>query len=248
MGVLSTSSYLCVTFSSFATYFIMAVVIAKTPEETLREWEAQGNTITLITRYLGLGENIIHAVLEELGLSTDDHVASIAYVLDAEWEELLGTLAVGGGPLKVGVKAKLRRLLAISRMICSQPLVEEEGPVDADAGEQAARLPQSDPPEGQMKELEDNTIITDDAQGDGAPPKPTSLKPSPVTPTLEDITSKKSKILPSTSTGYDTRALQTVTVLDDLTTVKLSEVVLQGCDIKVPMIDLQLMRDGKNRF
>ena len=37
-------------------------------------------------------------------------------------------------------------------------------------------------------------------------------------------------------------------VLDDLTTVKLSEVVLQGCDIKAPMIDLHLMRDAKNRF
>ena len=58
----------------------------------------------------------------------------------------------------------------------------------------------------------------------------------------------KNNITPSTSTGYDTRALQTVTVLDDLTTVKLSEVVLHGCDIKVPMVDLQLMRDAKNRF
>ena len=97
----------------------MSVVVPKVLEETLLEWEEQGNSITLVTRYLGLNENVIHAVLEELGLSTDDHVASIAYILDAEWEEVLGTLAVDGGPLKVGVKAELRRLLGISRTICT---------------------------------------------------------------------------------------------------------------------------------
>ena len=35
---------------------------------------------------------------------------------------------------------------------------------------------------------------------------------------------------------------------DDLTAVKLSEVVLQGCDIKVPMIDLKAMREANARF
>ena len=220
----------------------------KVAEETLQEWEDQGNGITLVTRYLGLNESVIHAVLEELGLSEDDHVASIAYILDAEWEELLTTLTVDGGPLKVGVKAKLRRLLAISRTVCTQPVAEGEGQGEAEEVEHDARLPQSDPPGGQTGVTEDKTIITVSEQPDDAPPKPTTMRPSPATPTLEEIANKKSKIQPTTSTGYDTRGLQTVTVLDDLTTVKLSEVVLQGCDIKVPLIDLQLMRDAKNRF
>ena len=99
LGVYATSSYLCVTIASPNIYLFieMAAIVAKVPDEALQEWEEQGNAINLITRFLGLGENIIHAVLEELGLSTDDHIVSIAYVMDEEWEDLLTNLAVNGG-------------------------------------------------------------------------------------------------------------------------------------------------------
>ena len=61
----------------------------------------------------------IGAVLDELGLSIEDHSASIAYVKDEEWEVMITKLNVDGAPVKIGHKAKLRRLLAVARIICS---------------------------------------------------------------------------------------------------------------------------------
>ena len=60
------------------------MVAAKVPEETLADWEQQGDAVSLVTIDLGMPETVINAVLDELGLSMEDHVAPIAYITDDE--------------------------------------------------------------------------------------------------------------------------------------------------------------------
>ena len=73
-------SYLCVAprqvpdylsldaYIYLSTTIAMSTVAAQVPEATIQEWGDQGNAISLITKFLGLPENVINSVLEELGV------------------------------------------------------------------------------------------------------------------------------------------------------------------------------------
>ena len=118
-------------------------VTAKVSSEIILEWDLQGNSITQAVMYLGLPDAVIAAALEELGLVVDDHMGSVAFITDDEWEEMVNSLVVEGAPAKVGHKAKLRRLLAICRLVCSEAPGEQEEAEDPGLRPQTEGNPRS---------------------------------------------------------------------------------------------------------
>ena len=203
-------------------------------------WEQEGNSIAQAILYLGLPDAVIAAMVDELGLSVEDHMGSIAFIKDEEWEDMLGSIMVEGAPAKVGHKAKLRRLLAICRLVCAEaPGGQDElDEASRTMPEMAPRTNVEDKPAGEQEAIE--AIATARLpQSAGASEAEASVTAAASTPPLTDIRNKVEP--PAATVKMITQAAppQAVTVQDDLTAVKLSEVVLQGCDIKVPMFDLR---------
>ena len=135
----------------------MAVIAAtmNVPAETLDNWEASESKLHLIIAYVGLDETTTAAVIAATGLDPEGYVADLAYIADAEWEEMMAGLSINDAPPTMLAKSKIRQLLAASRALALR--VREDPPRDAGRG---------DGDEGQRPRARGDPL-RDNGRGDG---------------------------------------------------------------------------------
>ena len=80
--------------------------LAKVAPELLEAWEMNGNTIILVSTHLAIPMEVMAALTEQIGITPDDNVGSIAYASDDEWNGEINMLTVDGETLKLGMKSK----------------------------------------------------------------------------------------------------------------------------------------------
>ena len=86
------------------------------PESVLADFSTAGFTIQPIFEWLGVTEDIAHAIMAELGCTLTDHVSSLAHILPTEWEELVATNIVTGQPISLEMQGELRHVLLSARV------------------------------------------------------------------------------------------------------------------------------------
>ena len=200
--------------------FIMAIPAMKIPYQTLREWEESGGTLNLIMDFVGIDLNVSNSLIGATGLDPEGHAADVAFFPDDEWQEMISTLTVDDNPILPIQKSRLRQLLSACRQLS---------------------LLGSDPPPAAPLLEDSKQDVPEDGVSEAA--GTAKVEKQPVTPTLAE------KAAPSIPTLEQPPKIRTeVAVVDDLCTVKLSEVALQGTETKVALIAADKMREGKKRY
>ena len=85
--------------------------------ETLGAWAADGNKLLFLLEYLQFPQDVIEGIVNYGEFDVEESAEAVAFVSDAEWEELINNVQVDGRPLKLGQKSRTRRLLFGARLM-----------------------------------------------------------------------------------------------------------------------------------
>ena len=181
----------------------MALKIKVSPEE-YEKLAALPNTVESLTSHVGLKEEVAIAIFEAVGIEGGDDVSSIAFILDEEWEALIKELRVGGDPIPLGAKSRVRKLLLIARV-----LMDPADGTSADAGEGESNPPAAAPSQVTAPPLP-TTITTIEETAEDQPMQsqtqvivdtgaatPGAEAAAPPTPTISTSTNKGTLCTPS---------------------------------------------------
>ena len=116
----------------------MAIKMKLTSEE-YEKLGALPNAVESLTGYVGVKDDVAAAIFEAAGIEGTDDFSSIAFLLDDEWETLIKELRVNGGPIPLGVKSRVRKLLLISRIMMDAAEGPPTGADEDDGGLHPAR-------------------------------------------------------------------------------------------------------------
>ena len=220
-------------FVQFVTrFFIMALPSMKISAETLAAWAEGDDKIHLMIDYVQLDLAVSNAMINQVGIDPEAHASDIAYISDEEWLEMIADLTVEGEKTPLVQRSRLRQLIVACRAAAHASDTGGEGPGD-DQAEAKSNL--GDDGKSQVS----ITPGGNEKKGAGEEAKNSGT----VTPDI--IAVDKTQF---GTTTLPPRTRQEVAVVEDLCTVKLSEVALQGTEARVALIATEKMREGKKRY
>ena len=101
------------------------------PTEVLDHWSSNGNTVGDIMSWLQVPNELGNAVLGNLEAHASAHCSVLSYVTPEEWEQLLAAPDIGGVPLSIGMRSRLRQLLLAARIVTAVVRAPEAPPEPA---------------------------------------------------------------------------------------------------------------------
>ena len=242
----------------------------KVPNDILQSWEVSGNLVGPITEYVKLSEDVANLIYEAVGISKEATAGDIAYISEAEWNDMVAALSFEGAPLPLLARSRVRQLYGACR---AAALVQadatfahgdEEG--EETAPEEATTTAVAPPPALALANEPTGPGQATEADTTAAPPTPTVAGQPLVRPQTDgqrvekddgdgDSDSSEPPVVPlSTATKLKktkktgSLVVQEVAVVDSLGTVKLDQVALQGSEAKVKLVSLERMREGRRRY
>ena len=101
--------------------------VIKVPEDIIQNWELGGNRIALISAYLQMSDELIDKVYAAAGVDGNSPAADIAYIKEAEWEELVLSLKIDDAAISLIQRSRVRQFFATCQVAAlTQESVHEE--------------------------------------------------------------------------------------------------------------------------
>ena len=160
----------------------------KVPEDIIQNWELGGNRVALISAYLQLADELTDAIYAAAGVDGNSPAADVAFIKDAEWEELVLSLKLNDAALSLLQRSRVRQFYATCQVaaLTQEPLHEAE----AEPAEEAPPAPGADlgaaaPPAQGAGHGTDEAAGKEETSGQPTTPVTTTTSPTTATAAKE---------------------------------------------------------------